>query len=379
MADVIIRPGKMYGSLNLSAVAPSKSFLHRHIICEALSGGQLSYFDSDDICATHEVMSHILTDKDVCYVGESASTLRFLIPLSVLLGGRTFKTSGRLSERPLHEYECMKDASVRVVGKDVITSGRLTSGDFTLQGDISSQFVSGLMFALVLCDGDSRILIKKPLRSRNYAEMTRRVLSEYGVKVLNDGNGYIVLGNQKYLQRQPSSVEGDWSYGAFFTVANALGCDISLTGLCNDSIQADACISYCMAQDDIDISQSPDIFPILCVWACAKKGKTVIRNGETLRFKECDRIHAMATELRKLGAHITEKSDGVIIEGTGKLRGGTLHSHGDHRIAMALSVAAACVCDGEVMIRDAECVRKSAPQFFSHMKQLHADIIMQED
>ena len=199
MAEVKIYPSALCGELNFAEIAPSKSILHRLIICAALAGAALPWFDSDDIRATHCCMTHILQDREPCYVNESASTLRFLIPLSLLWGGRKFIAQGRLCERPLSEYACLKDARITVDGNMISTSGTIKGGDFFLRGDVSSQFVSGLLFALPLCTDDSRIHLTETAQSEKYIELTRYVLLHHGIRTEKTQDGYFIPGNQSYI------------------------------------------------------------------------------------------------------------------------------------------------------------------------------------
>lgn len=374
MNDVIIKPQKMRGEIDFSILAPSKSLLHREMICSALAGCDMPFFPSDDICATYDVMSHMLTDKEPCFVNESASTLRFLIPLSVILGGRTFITAGNLSNRPIDTYSCMKDASIVRKGNLVMTSGRLSAGDFCVDGSVSSQFISGLLFALPLLRGDSRVIITGKMESAPYISMTVDVLSSYGIDIKSTSYGFYVPGNGRYSRLHIKKTEGDWSYAAFFVVANALGSDVELLGLNNKSLQGDRAIMSLCHSTEIDVSNTPDLFPALCVLACGRTGETVLKGAGRLRIKECDRLHAMALELSRLGAKVKESNTELVISGTGSLKGGRVFSHNDHRVLMALSIAAACICEEALYIESADCVSKSVPDFFSHLQMLGADV-----
>ena len=370
----IIKKSNLYGELNFADIAPSKSLLHREIICSALSKSEKPVFNSKDITATYNAMSHILVDDYPCDVGESGSTLRFLIPLSVLLGGRTFITHGNLIKRPLDEYSCMRYAKIKIVDNKVITSGELYSGTFTLRGDKSSQFISGLMFVLPLLNGTSTIKLTTPLESSAYVFQTIQVLKRYGIEI-NTINSYEweIIGGQKYRPNK-SIIEGDWSYAANYVVANRLGAKISLLGLDDNSLSADKAIKELILCDKVDISQSPDIFPILCVNACAKQTKTLIYNAKRLKIKESDRLNVMCAELKKLGARIVVGDDFAEIEGTGSLFGGIVNSNNDHRIAMALTIAGLLLCNDDVIIENSECVEKSCPDFYKHIKMVGGDV-----
>lgn len=270
--------------------------------------------------------------------------------------------------------------------KYIDVRGKLESGVFTLRGDVSSQFVSGLMLALPRLAGDSLIELSSPLESRSYVLLTMQALSAFGVKITKtekDGlEAYEIPGGQTFCPARVKA-EGDYSHAAFWLVAGALGGGAKLLGLDKNSSQGDAAIVGILRRmnadieweggeltvrpsklkgTDVDISQTPDIFPVLAVAACAAEGGTRLFGGARLRVKESDRLAAMATELAKLGANVSETADTLCIRG-GRLRGGDVSAHADHRIAMSLAVAAS-ICDGQVRIDDAGCVRKSAPDFW---------------
>lgn len=365
--DVTLTPKKLKGQLDIAKLAPSKSILHREIICSALAGQDIPQGTSDDTRATRECVAAILKGEKVCNAGESASTLRFLIPLAVLHGGCTFLVSGNLPQRPLSEYERTDGIKIKAYEDRVEVGGRLKSGIFTLRGDISSQFVSGLMFALPLSDNSSVIRFSRPLQSAAYVLMTQQVLSRYGIYVWESADYFYTEGNQRYRRTAFSPIEGDWSYAANFVAANYLGADIDIKGIKKDSVQPDGRIFDLLGKDVCDVSQCPDLFPIICVAACGKNGRTDIVNAGRVRYKESDRISSMVSELTKLGADIKEHENGVTIYGKGYLGGGEVDSHNDHRVAMALTIAALCLCKESVTLHGAECVRKSVPEFFDHI------------
>jgi 3-phosphoshikimate 1-carboxyvinyltransferase len=259
-----------------------------------------------------------------------------------------------------------------------------------MAGDVSSQFISGLLFALPLIDGDSEIVITKKLESRGYVDLTLDILNKFGINIINEAyNRFIIKGNQKYIKRN-YRVEGDFSQVAFWLVAGALGGDIVCHDLKEDSLQGDKVIvdiikrmqGNLITEDGkmtsttaetvstiIDGSECPDIIPVLAVLAALSEGTTEIVNAGRLRIKECDRLSAVASELKKLGADIEEKEDGLIIKGKKELIGGEVDSFNDHRIAMALAVAA-IRCKEPVTIRDSGCIKKSYPTFWEHYKML---------
>ena len=368
---ITLTPTKLHGQLDFSENAPSKSILHREMICSYLAGQAIPSGTSDDTCATHDALT-AFPGGGVIDVRDSASTLRFMIPLALTEGGREFMLGDSLAKRPLDEYACIKDAIITRNGNRVSVRGGIQSGEFTLRGDISSQFVTGLMFVLPLLSGDSIIRTERPLQSAGYVNLTIDVLKSYGIEITEKDGTYFIRGGQKYNKKPITAIEGDYSYAANFIVANALGADITLLGLNEDSHQPDRAIYNLLDKDEIDVSQCPDLFPILCVNACARARQTRIYNAGRLRFKESDRLHVMAQELSKLGADVTEGETSVIIHGTKKLRGGRVSSRGDHRIAMALTIAALCICDGTVELEGAQCVGKSAPQFWDDIKGLGA-------
>lgn len=396
---------------------PSKSVAHRAIIAAALSGGECTIRNialSKDIEATlgcvrslgavfeidkkralvHFKKSRILKttddsiEMDCC---ESGSTLRFMMPLALLTGCHITMTGrGRLMQRPQKPYfDMFARKGIRYVQKEdsVQLDGRLESGVFRLPGNVSSQFISGLLFALPLLDGDSVIEVTSPTESKGYVDLTLDVLKSFGIKIKNiDYTRFEVKGNQKYSPVD-YTVEGDYSQAAFFLVAGALGCDIKCTGLNPDSLQGDkeiieilkSCGADVKVYDDgaiqamrtakmraitVDASEIPDLVPILAVLCCFLSGESRIVNAARLRMKESDRLSAITEELKRLGADITEGTDYLKINGISALYGNTVSARGDHRIAMAAAIAA-CRCEGSVSVTGAvEAVKKSFPNFF---------------
>jgi len=313
-----------------------------------------------------------LTGEPVAFYGEGKLVERSLVPYFNIFEkqGIEYKTdSGRL---PLH------------------INGRLAPGEFQLEGNISSQFISGLMFALPLLDGDSRITVTTELESKPYIDLTLKVLEDFSIHIENHNyRTFIVKGNQKY-KAADYTVEGDFSQAAFWLAAGALGSDVTCRGLDMGSMQGDKSVLDIMnkmgcrivAEGDtiralpadmkgtvIDASQCPDLVPVLAVLGTLSEGRTEIINAERLRLKESDRLKAMSSELGKLGACIMEEPGGLIIEGRKGLCGGRVDSWNDHRIAMALAIAAT-KCDEPVVISNASCVEKSYPDFWEHYKAL---------
>ena len=351
MGAITLRPGRLSG-----VVTPplSKSHLHRLLIANFLAGDRSSLEkseeDCEDILATKRCLKALSKPEYDCVLdcGESASTLRFLEPIAAALGKRAhFIGSERLLSRPRLEYRELK------------------SGLHELPGDVSSQFVSALLFALPLLDGDSEIKFSSPLQSQGYVDLTRQVLTKAGIKL----EGFRVPGNQRY-QTQALAVERDWSGAAFWYGANALGSEITIEGMNLTSLQPDRAIVelVCDLPDEIEVSGYPDLFPILTVVAAGKARKTIFTGVSRLRFKESDRVKAMAENLRRMGVAVETADDSFSVVGTaGRFVGGSFNAGGDHRVAMALAIASTRgKADFEII--GAECVRKSYPHFFETFK-----------
>ncbi|GIM29528.1 3-phosphoshikimate 1-carboxyvinyltransferase [Clostridium polyendosporum] len=419
MKHVIINPNKLKGELT---IPPSKSMSHRAVICAGLSEGVSNISNvmfSQDIDATCDAMrslgvnvernddtlkiqgtSKIKVVNPTINCFESGSTIRFLIPIAATSGEQViFEGKGKLVERPLKSYydifDLQKIDYKNVDGKLPLTiNGKLKPGNFEIRGDVSSQFISGLLFALPLLDGDSKIIITTELESKPYVDLTLQMLNDFKVEVENhDYKEFAIKGNQKYIASD-YKVEGDFSQVAFWLVAGLLGADIVCGGLKLDSLQGDKAIlsiiedmkGKLVIDGDkvqalpsktkgavIDASQCPDLVPVLTVLAALSEGTTEIINAARLRIKESDRLTAISTELKKLGADIEEKEDGLIIRGRDSLNGGEVHSWNDHRIAMAMAVAS-LKCNEPIIIKDADCVKKSYPHFWSDFKKLGGNI-----
>lgn len=272
-------------------------------------------------------------------------------------------------------------------------SGQLTAGVYNIPGNVSSQYISGLLFALPILDGDSSVEISGILESRSYIDMTIKVLSKFGIEIKETKGGFHVKGGQRYMVAEEYQVEGDWSNGCFFLAAGALTEEgICTEGLDIDSLQGDKEILNLLKKFgaevsikgdggievrqngplrgiDIDASQIPDMVPVLACLAAAAEGTTQIRNAGRLRLKECDRLAAVTKELNALGADIEELSEGLIIHGShGRLRGGRTDSWNDHRIAMMAAVAS-LICEDKVQLTGAQAVNKSYPEFFEVLEE----------
>jgi len=388
----------LHGSI--PAIA-SKSMAHRLLICAALSTdpSQIRCETlSDDITATAGCLRALgceLTytggsfyaspaarpERAAADCGESGSTLRFLLPVIAALGiNCRLDLHGRLPARPLSPlYGEMERHGAKMSpegSNPLLISGRLRGGEYTLRADVSSQFISGLLFALPLCEEDSRLTLVGRRESASYVEMTLLALRFYGIKITATDEGYVIPGRQKYRSPGTLAVEGDWSNAAFWLAGAALGAPLAVTGLDPDSLQGDKkvrdALSVITGEGDkamIDAQDIPDLVPVLSVVAAAQKKTTVIYNAARLRLKESDRIATTAALLRSVGAVVSETEDGLRIKGDpSSLHPGRVDSAGDHRIAMAAAIAS--VACGNIEINGAEAVNKSYPAFFEDFRRL---------
>ncbi len=371
------------------SIPPSKSAAHRALICSFLSGGGNveGIIDSADMKATTGALDALHNGNEVIDCIESGSTLRFLIPVAAALGKSvTFVGSGRLPERPIGEYITLLEAHGVKCESDgflpLKISGKLRGGRFELRGDISSQYVTGLLLALPLLKENSEIVLTSPLQSKPYVDMTIKVLKDYGVEVEESENGYLIKGNQKYKVRD-YIVEGDWSQAAFFLAAGAIGGDITVLRLDINSTQGDKEIVSILKRfgadvevnnnsvsarkselhaAEIDAKDIPDMVPALSVVAANASGKTVIKNIQRLRLKESDRVQSIVSNLKRAGVKAQATENEIIIEGS-KIKGAELCGFNDHRIVMAMSILA-LFAQGKTTITDAQSINKSYPGFF---------------
>lgn len=372
--NIRIKPSHLKGTVT---APPSKSYAHRLLICAALSGGSSvvhGISKSDDILATLDCIDALGTqdtlNNAVFPCRESGSTLRFFIPIALAFGGTAeFRGTQRLMERGISIYETLfagRGISISRSADAIKVSGRLKPGEFTLDGNVSSQFVTGLLFALPLLEGDSIIHVLPPVESRKYIDITIDALRSFGVEIKEtEPDIFFVRGGQIYETRDVE-VEGDWSNAAALYAFNALGCELEIGGLSSDSIQGDR---VCLDILDrlscpgavIDLSDCPDLGPVMFAVAAAEYGAD-FTGTRRLRIKESDRAQAMADELIKFGitAEIGENSvrilPGKLLPPTQKLSG-----HNDHRIIMAMTILASLV-GGE--IEGTEAIKKSYPDFF---------------
>jgi len=412
--DVTIYPTKLKGQIT---PPPSKSQAHRQIIAAALSVGESVISNvafSQDILATLDCMEQLgarwkkLAENCIRVqgmgsgaprlhgdglphldCGESGSTLRFLIPIALAVaGGGVFTGRGRLMERPQKPYFDLFDEKGigYTLENGVLTvRGKLESGTYALPGNVSSQFFTGLLYALPLLDGDSIIRSTTALESRGYIHMTVDALGESGVEVTEADGQYMVRGGQTY-KACDRGVEADWSQAGFYYAALGAGNEIDITGMNPYSSQGDMKIVpyYLKLTGDgevtLDVSDCPDLVPPLAVHAALRgTGKvTRIVNAARLRMKESDRLTSVTTVLNALGARVEELPDGLVIVGVDTLKGGiVIDPFNDHRIAMMAAVAATR-CRKPITIRDAQCVEKSYPDFWEDYEKLGGNITREE-
>ncbi|MBR5513319.1 MAG: 3-phosphoshikimate 1-carboxyvinyltransferase [Ruminococcus sp.] len=408
--DIKISPSTLKGDLNIPA---SKSCAHRAVICAALADG-VSHLSgitmSKDIEATISAMTalgaefkisgDIVTVKGISVsinanadidCNESGSTLRFIMPVAAALGiDSVFRGRGRLPQRPIDIYKReLKNHGITFHTEEMPyeISGTLTGGKYEIEGNVSSQFITGLLFALPLIKEDSEIVMTSHLESRPYVDITIDILRRFGIEIKETESSFIIKGNQKYTPFD-EHVEGDYSQAAFFFVANALGSDVNILNLKQDSVQGDKAITAIIADTvkkgiitgyKADCSDIPDLVPILSVLGAYGNKPSVIFNAERLRIKESDRLAACADMLNNLGGNVTVTADGLEIMPTNGLKGGIVDSYGDHRIVMAAAIAA-LACKGDVIIKGAEAAEKSYPTFFQDYINLggKADVVDME-
>ena len=411
--NVTITPGLLSGSIT---PPPSKSQSHRVLIAAALAEGVSMLKNvalSQDIEATIRCLEALGAsfrwegetlavtglagqaapqgELPLLDCGESGSTLRFLIPIALALrGGGRFTGRGRLMERPQGPYfDLFREKGISFEQKDgVLTvSGRLEPGTFSLPGNVSSQFITGLLYALPLLPGDSEILLTTSLESRGYVDMTLDALERFGVRVEREDCGRFSIPGGQTFQARDLAVEADWSNAAFWYVAIGLGSQLELDGLNAFSSQGDMrIVPYYLKMRgkgpvELDVSQCPDLVPALAAQAALRgEGLTTrLVNAARLRMKESDRLATVTEVLNALGADVEEHDDHLVIRGKDALPGSvTVSGHNDHRIAMMAAVAATG-CGAPVTITGAECVRKSYPNFWDDYEALGGVIVRREE
>ncbi len=391
----IISPSSAVGKVK---APPSKSMAHRLLICAGLARGESIVKNialSKDIQATisclnalganiringtDAIVSGIDKSKTInsplLNCGESGSTIRFFVPISLLFGNEASLCGAEsLLKRPMDIYKDLSEThgfSFSQTEIEIHVSGNLKSGTFTVPGNVSSQFITGLLFALPLLDGDSVINITPPIESYSYLKLTLKALDNFGIKIEEKHNTFYVKGNQKYIP-QICSVEGDYSNAAFLDALNYLGGFVDVQGLKEDSLQGDKIYKEYFpllesSSPTLDISDCPDLGPVLFALAAAKNG-AIFTGTKRLKIKESDRVAAMAEELLKVGVKIKDEENKVIIPKSPlKSPKAPICSHNDHRIVMAMTLLLTLV-GGE--INNAEAVNKSFPDFFDYIKSL---------
>ena len=374
----VVHPRPLKG---IAEIPCSKSYAHRLLIAAALSDAPTEVVMNalnDDILATASCLNALgakaeRTDSGffvhpiaaprpnaALFCGESGSTLRFMLPVAAMLGEDcAFTGADRL---PIH------------------LSGKLQGGRYLLPGNVSSQYITGLMLALPLCSKDSEIVLTTPLESASYIEITLEALKPFGIVIARTETGWRVPGGQHYASPGRIAAEGDWSGAAFWCAANALGSQVACRGLNSRSIQGDRTILDQLSRlgGEIDVSDTPDLVPALAVAAAFHPGTTRITGAARLRIKESDRLRAVADLLTRLGGRVDEHPDGLTIHGGSRLKGGRVDGCNDHRIVMAAAIAATAA-EGPVTITDAQAVGKSYPAFFETFNALGGQAYVESD
>ena len=383
--DIKIFPSCLKGSIK---VIPSKSYAHRALIAAAVSDScceiDTGVF-SEDIRATVNCIKALgakVTEKENSLIiepvkekkdfvtldcNESGTTARLLLPISSVISNKAELTGrGRLPKRPMDELISVlseKGVSFSAKKLPLILENSPSGGVFKIRGDISSQYISGLLYALPLLPEDSEIELTTSLESAAYVDMTIEIMKLFKIETEKTSKGFKVK-RGKYISPGKIFIEADWSNAAFFIVANELGSEINITNLNTKSTQGDRGIINILNKTEID-----DLVPILSVLACKRNCDTVIYNAGRLRIKESDRIKSVCEAINSIGGSLEEKEDGIIIHGKGRLKGGISDSFNDHRIVMSLAIAS-LLCDEPVIIRNAQAVNKSYPSFFEEFKKL---------
>lgn len=419
--NAIITPAKAIGEI--SSVV-SKSVAHRLLICAALSDSETVVRCANtnkDINATVDCLNAM--GADICYndgcfhvspigkktngnflmCNESGSTLRFLLPIVCALGGEwNFIMEGRLPERPLsplkEELEA-KGIQFRYESpNNLCVSGKLGCGDYTISGNVSSQFISGLLFALSILEGKSTLYVTGEIESAPYIEMTVDALEKFGAEIVQNDNAFTVIGKKLHTAKH-LEVENDWSNAAFPLCSAAVsGGNVTLKNVNFSSRQGDIKIldllkdfgaevikkensvtvtSSRLHGIEINAEQIPDLVPALAAVACGADGTTKIYGASRLRIKESDRLQSTYEMLSKLGADIKLTEDGFMINGKNKLTGGTVNAYNDHRIAMSAAIAST-ICKNKVTVIGAESTAKSYPDFWQDFSKLGFNIELQD-
>ena len=416
--QVTCYPGKLQGVMHAPA---SKSESHRRMICAGLSHGEVTlknFMNSEDTEATARCLralgAQVLHSESEVNIqgfvhkrellpefdcGESGSTLRFFVPLALTMcGGGRFSLHGRLGRRPMDVY---RDLFVPSGGKwhmyegtdgaaELVVAGGLASGDYVLPGDVSSQFVSGLLFALPLLPSSSTLRVNPPVESAGYIRMTIHALKESQIQIEELAPFYWRIPGGQHYQAVHSFIEGDWSQAAVLLCADALGSDVTVRDLSMDSLQGDMAVLNCLKQlgadietehdtvrvkpgllrgTELDMHDYPDIAPMLALVCQFAEGESRLTGCGRLRLKECDRLSGTVSILNRLGGNAKEDGDAIVIQGVKSLQGGSVDSYHDHRMVMLASIAA-LVCQNPVEISDAEAIDKSWPDYLEVFRRL---------
>ena len=428
MIETIVRPIQ-----HLSGVVsapPSKAYTQRMLIASALSRGRsiisgpLFSEDTKATCRAVKSLGAEITIKNNFWIvdgslpiksnskpidcGESGATLRFILPVTGLVRGSSLLTFGKsLEKRPISPLlQSLENLGVKTETKKMknksgifVYGGGIKGGQTSIRGDVSSQFVSGLMFACPLAQSDTIINLITPLESKGYVEMTREILEYHGIlfSISDDFNQFYIQSNQSY-HKHDHKVPGDFSSAAFLLAAATItNSKVIVQNLDSSTLQGDKSIlkilkqmgvSVKVSRDqveiagyddllkpiDIDARDIPDLVPICAALACFAKGISKIHDANRLRYKESDRLLSLYLELRKMGAHISMDETSLTIQGPCVLNGAIIDPHNDHRIAMACAVAA-LRATGQTRIQNSECVKKSYPEFFNDLRKIGADIV----
>ncbi|HZJ77527.1 MAG TPA: 3-phosphoshikimate 1-carboxyvinyltransferase [Clostridia bacterium] len=414
--DIVIEPSSLCGEIGAIA---SKSDAHRVLICASLAEKtvhvKMQKNTSKDIQATIaciKAMGAQVETLENKYIitsgkpvegytldcGESGTTLRLLLPVAAVMGREfTAVGHGRLPQRPMSHLVSAMNENGCEIDSDYLpirVSEKLKSGIFKLPGNISSQYISGLLIALPMLEGDSRIVLTTKLNSVGYVNMTIDTLKQFNIDIKRTNDGFYIKGGQKYRADKEIEVQGDWSNSAFWLTVGAISGRITVNSLPKVSSQGDReivrildemgakvktkvnSVSVCRTQLDsisLDAEDIPDLVPVVAVAMAVANGESTIYNISRLRLKESDRVHTVACMLNALGAEVEEKDNALVIKGKNKLSGGDVDSFNDHRIAMAAAVAST-VCKNKVTITNAQAVEKSYPDFFNHFKTLGGKI-----
>ncbi len=416
--NLIILKITVYGNKNIDGkitAINSKSHFHRILIAAALSNEKTIINNIGNICddvnctidciknfsyvyikdnSIEIIGNHFDENAKIFNCGESGSTFRFLLPVVSALGlNGFFEAKDSLRKRPICEFMEVMSLHNAVYSNDNLpffVNGKLNAGKYYTSGNISSQFISGLMFALPILNADSEIILTTPLQSKSYVDLTRKVMRDFSIEINETKNGYYIKGNQKYISPQKITVESDWSNIAFFLAAGAINKKITVTDITNDSCQGDMAFIDILKRFgadiemknntvsispnrlkgiEIDISNIPDLAPIISIVGCFAEGETVLKNVDRLKYKESNRIEAICGNINAIGGKATYIDNSIKIVGGDILTGGNVYGYNDHRIVMAFATASLC-SKKPIIIDEAEAVKKSYPDFFDDFTKI---------